>query len=73
MMMMMLMMINSHEIPTWPIWAIHSFVTEPWTQPHNKSLQGNVDTLTLITQIADGRYQPLLPNEQSLNSRISVY
>ena len=38
---------------------IHSFGTEPWTQPHNESLQGNVDTRTLLTQVADGRYQPL--------------
>ena len=46
--------------------------TEPWTQPHNESLQGNVDTLTLLTQVVDGRYQPLTPDGQSLNSRISV-
>ena len=45
---------------------------EPRTQPHNESLQGNVDTLTLLTQVVDGRYQPLTPDGQSLNSRVSV-
>ena len=48
------------------------FGTEPWTQPHNESLQGNVDTLTLLTQVVDGRYQPLTLDGQSLNSRVSV-
>ena len=67
--------INSHEvmyIPTWATWIIHSFRIEPWTQPHNESLKENVDTLTLLTQVADGRYQPLTLDGQSLNSRVSV-
>ena len=59
-------------IATWALSVIHLFGTEPWTQPHNESLQGNVDTLTLLTQVVDGRYQPLTPDGQSLNPRISV-
>ena len=60
-------------IPTWAVGVIYSFGTEPWTQPYNESLQGNVDTLTLLTQVADGRYQPLTRDGQYLNSRVSVY
>ena len=60
-------------IPTWAVRVIPLFGTERWTQPHNKSLQGNVDTLTLPTQVADGRHQPLTRDGQSLNSRVSVY
>ena len=60
-------------IPTWAVGIIHSFGTELWTQPHNVSLQGNLDTLTLLTLVVDGRYQPLTPDGQCLNSRVSVY
>ena len=47
------------HIPTWAVEIILSFGTEPWTQPPNKSQEGNVDTLTLLAQVADDRYQPL--------------
>ena len=60
-------------IPTRATSVIQSFATEPWTQPHNESLQESVGTLTLRTQVADDRYQPLTLDGNSLNSRVSVY
>ena len=60
-------------IPIWEFSGIYLFGNELQPQFHNESLQGNVETLTLLTQVADSRYQPLSDGQSFLNSRVSVY
>ena len=60
-------------IPIWEFSGIYLFGNELWTQPHIKNLQGNVETLTLLTQVADGGQPSPTCDGQFLNSHVPVY